>query len=184
MKFQQNFRSMFHPIIAGWICLLCVALIPQGSAYAQGPKGRSFGFGFSLGEPSAFTVRFWTSKMNSWDAAIGTSHLGNPHIHADYLWHFPDAFNSKIVSLYAGIGGIAGFGERGRWFWSGEKKKKDYWYYSDDNRASIAVKGVFALNIIPRNTPLDIFVEIDPVLGLSPGFGFDFQPAVGLRFYP
>jgi hypothetical protein len=165
------------------VMLVCAAITPD-AGFAQGPKGRSFGFGFSLGEPAAFTTRWWTSKKNSWDAAIGVSHLGNPHIHADYLWHFPDAFNSNIVSLYAGIGGIVGFGERGKWFGIGNRKyKDDDWYYGDDH-AVIAVKGVFALNIIPRNTPLDIFLEIDPVLGISPGFGFDFQPAIGIRFYP
>ncbi len=155
-------------------------------AQAQGPMGRSFGIGFSVGEPTAVSARIWTSRENSWDVAIGHSYVGNPHIHADYLWHFNDAFNSRIVSLYAGIGGIVGFGERGSyWFVRySNKNKKEYWYYHDDDSPVFAVKGVFGLNIIPRNTPLDIFLEIDPVIGIAPGFGFDIMPAVGIRFYP
>ena len=155
------------------------------TAHAQGPQGKSFGIGFSAGEPTAVSARIWTSRQNSWDIGVGSSWIGNPHVHADYLWHFNDAFNSRIVSLYAGVGGVLGFGDkdRGVFKWKGDRDK-DRWYYGEDEGVAIAAKGVFGLNIIPRNTPLDIFVEIDPVLGLSPGFGFDIMPALGIRFYP
>jgi hypothetical protein len=163
--------------------LIVLALLqPLDTARAQGPNGKSFGFGLSLGEPTALTLRFWTSRQNSWDAAIGRSYLGNPHIHGSYLWHFNDAFNSRIVSLYAGVGGVIGFGHpHGHWLY-GEKHEK--WYWHDDDDLVLAAKGVFGLQVIPRNTPLDIFLEVDPILGLVPGFGFDFMPAVGIRFYP
>ena len=156
------------------------------SSFAQGPKGRSFGIGVSLGEPTAVTARFWLSKSNSWDLAIGSSAVGNPHIHADYLWHFNDALDSRVFSLYAGVGGILGLGDKDNGVFIKIKngKVKDRWYYSDDNDFAIAAKGVFGLNVIPRNTPLDIFLEINPVLGISPGFGFDIQPALGIRYYP
>jgi hypothetical protein len=48
----------------------------------------------------------------------------------------------------------------------------------------VAAKGTFGLNIIPRNTPLDIFLEVNPIIGISPGFGFDIMPSLGIRFYP
>ena len=173
-----------HEGLTAVLITLAAFAISMNTATAQGPKGRSFGFGFSLGEPSAVTFRFWESRMNSWDAAIGVSHLGNPHIHADYLWHFPDAFNSRIVSLYAGVGAVVGLGERGHYVWNkGRKWDNDDWYY-DEGNVLFGAKGAFGLNIIPRNSPLEIFIELDPVLGLVPGFGFDFQGAVGLRFYP
>lgn len=156
-------------------------------AMAQGPKGKSFGVGFSVGDPTAVSFRFWTSRDNSWDLAVGASYLGNPHVHGDYLWHFNDAFNSRIVSLYAGVGAALGFGDkRDGWVLVRYKKKdKDYWYYGD--RADdlvVAAKGTFGLNFIPRNTPLDIFLELNPIIGISPGFGFDIMPALGIRFYP
>lgn len=161
-------------------------LILANTLSAQGPKGKSFGIGLSLGEPTAVTARFWTSRQNSWDAAIGKSHIGNPHLHADYLWHINDAFDSRIVSLYAGVGAIAGFGSKGEYVLVkfGKGPFKEHWYYDADNDVALAAKGTFALNIIPRNTPIDIFLELNPVLGLSPGFGFDFMLAIGVRFYP
>jgi len=168
--------------------ILFTVLFAVGSSmtvHAQGPQGKSFGIGFSVGEPTAVSARIWTSRQNSWDIGVGSSWIGNPHIHADYLWHFNDAFNSRIFSLYAGVGGILGTGDRDDgWFVVYKRgKKEERWYYGDDDFA-IAAKGVFGLNIIPRNTPLDIFLEIDPVIGLSPGFGFDIMPALGIRFYP
>jgi len=168
-------------------CVFAILLIAANALSAQGPKGRSFGFGLSLGEPTAVTFRIWESRMNSWDIAVGTSHLGNPHIHADYLWHFPDAFSSRIVSLYAGVGAVLGFGEKGHWVFVRKKGSfKDYWYHDDEHEKGvlIAAKGAFGLNIIPRNTPIDIFLEVNPVIGLIPGFGFDILPALGFRFYP
>ena len=185
MQQQQTRFVRTGTILKVLLVVFCYLSAPfNPAAFAQGPKGKSFGFGFSVGDPTAFAMRFWSSPLNSWDAAIGTSHLGNPHIHVDYLWHFPQAFNSRIVSLYAGVGGVIGFGERGTWFLGYERKGKEFWYYSIANRPVFAAKGVFGLDIIPRNAPLDIFFELDPIIGLSPGFGFDVEPALGIRFYP
>jgi hypothetical protein len=183
MSERLNIRGTRRAVFAAGLAAMVLCTL---SASAQGPKGRSFGFGFELGEPTAVTFRFWESRLNSWDAAIGTSHLGNPQIHADYLWHFTDVFNSRVVSLYAGVGGLVGLGEKGRWVWGKWKgDKHDYWWYDEDeNRLLFAARGVFGLNIIPKNTAIDIFLEVDPVLGIVPGFGFDFQTAVGIRFYP
>ncbi|MBR9976481.1 MAG: hypothetical protein KFH87_00205 [Bacteroidetes bacterium] len=154
--------------------------------FAQGPTGKSFGVGFSVGDPTAVSFRFWTSRENSWDAAIGTSYLGNPHVHGDYLWHFNDAFNSRIVSIYAGVGVALGFGDKDDgWVLVRYKQGRDHWFYgSRDDDLVVAAKGTFGLNIIPRNTPLDFFLELNPILGIAPGFGFDIMPALGIRFYP
>jgi hypothetical protein len=174
-------RHVFRTVLQLTVVFLSLA----AAAEAQGPKGRSFGFGLQFGDPTAVTLRWWTSKANSWDAAVGVSHLGNPHVHAGYLWHFNDVFDSRVVSLYAGVGAMAGFGEKGDWVWSkGRKWNKDYWYYDDHEGMVLAARGIFGLNIIPRNTPLDIFFELDPILGVMPGFGFDIMGSLGLRFYP
>ncbi len=177
---KQGGRSIVISLIT--ILLTVILSTPLN---AQGPQGKSFGIGFSIGEPTAVSARIWTSRQNSWDIGVGSSWIGNPHVHADYLWHFNDAFNSRIVSLYAGVGGVLGAGDRDDgWFVVYKRGKKEERWYNGDDDFAIAAKGVFGLNIIPRNTPLDIFLEIDPVIGLSPGFGFDIMPALGIRFYP
>ncbi|MCZ7557523.1 MAG: hypothetical protein M5R41_14085 [Bacteroidia bacterium] len=176
-------RSAASILFATVIILLFGA---PSSMHAQGPKGKSFGVGFQLGEPTAVSFRFWTSRENSWDLAVGASYLGNPHIHGDYLWHFNDAFNSRIVVMYAGVGAALGFGDKDGWVFYKWKRGKieERWYYDRDDELVVAAKGTFGLNIIPRNTPLDIFLEVNPIIGLVPGFGFDIMPTLGIRFYP
>jgi hypothetical protein len=180
---RRSVHSAGVIMLAAVIALLTCSPAPL---LAQGPKGKSFGVGFQLGEPTAVSFRFWTSRDNSWDLAVGASYLGNPHIHGDYLWHFNDAFNSRIVTMYAGVGAALGFGDKDGWVFYKWKRGKieERWYYKRDQEFVVAVKGAFGLNILPRNTPLDIFLELNPIIGISPGFGFDIMPTLGIRFYP
>src|SRR5579872_1137096 len=88
---------------------VCLLFIPS-LLRAQGPEGKSFGFGLILGEPLGGTVKFWTSYDNAFVGDIGASYFGSPRIQADYLWHF-DPFHSHIVKMYAGPGLAIGFGQ-------------------------------------------------------------------------
>jgi hypothetical protein len=150
-------------------------------AFAQGPNGKSFGIGFQLGDPYAVTARIWTSRLNSWDMAIGSSGLGNPHIQGAYLWHFPQAFNSRVISLYAGVGAVLALHDDDIEL-SFQKRHDGWWSENDDPR--LAIRGVFGMQIVPIRSPLEIFIELDPLFGLHPGMGFAFQPSIGIRFYP
>ena len=42
---------------------------------------------------------------------------------------------------------------------------------------------MFGLNIIPKRTPLEFFLEVGPLIGLYP-FGVAVDIAAGVRFYP
>jgi hypothetical protein len=178
----------FSPKISARVifCLACIWLVFSAPAlHAQGPKGKSFGFGLSLGDPTAVSFRIWTSRENSWEAAIGRSHFGSPHIQGGYLWHMNDVFNSRVVCLYVGAGAAIGFGgPEGDWWFHHGHGHDDEWYWDGDHEMALAARGIFGLNVIPKNTPIDIFLELDPIIGLVPGFGFDIMPAVGIRFYP
>lgn len=153
-------------------------LIP--GIYAQGPKGKDFGIGLVLGDPSGLSIKYWTTAENAFHVYIGSSYFGKIRLGADYLWHF-DSFNSSVVKLYTGLGLVLGFGNgSGIWY----KSNKDNFYYWSDNTVGIAARGVLGLNIIPRNSPLEIFLELAPLVGLSPNYGINIDAAVGIRFYP
>ena len=77
-------------ITSTFLALVLIAGVQDG--YAQGPNGKRYGIGISIGDVTAVSFRAWLSKNNSWDAAIGNSYLGNPHLQAGYLWHYNDAF--------------------------------------------------------------------------------------------
>lgn len=161
------------------ILILGTIVFTSVPAHAQGPKSKSFGFGLMLGEPSGLTAKLWLNKENSLVFDLGASYFGSPRIQVDYLWHF-DTFSSPILKLYAGPGVSLGFdGPSSLW----RKSKDDDWYYRD-NEMGLGVRVVAGLNIIPKNSPLEIFAEIGENIGIMPGFGAGFDAAVGLRFYP
>lgn len=164
--------------VAGVLCAFVVAFSSQ--ALAQGPKGKEFGFGLVLGEPTGLTIKYWLNKENALTANLGASYFGSPRIGVDYLWHF-DIFKSRIVQLYAGPGLVLGIGE-GKGFWYKEKHGK--FYMRSSGETGIAFRGMVGLNIIPRNTPLEIFLELGPLVGITPLSGSAMDAALGIRFYP
>lgn len=142
-------------------------------------NGDNWGFGIVLGEPTGLTVKYYLEPSEALVFDIGASYFGSPRISADYLWHF-NAFSSDIASLYAGPGAVLGIGEsRGIWY-----EKRGNFYVREDNDLGLGVRGVFGVNVIPRRTPLEIFLELGVLVGLVPDFGSAVDAALGLRFYP
>jgi hypothetical protein len=160
------------------VCLF--SIISQNfDVKAQGPRGNNFGFGLILGDPTGGTIKYWFSRENALVASLGNSYFGALRINVDYLWHF-DAFNSQVVKMYAGIGGVLGIGEGNHWYY--KHGKDDFWYRKDGT--GLGVRATIGLNIIPRNAPIEIFVEAGPLIGIAPAFGSTIDASVGIRFYP
>jgi hypothetical protein len=164
-----------------FIGLLIVFSLPFNfKSFAQPPQNRDFGFGLILGDPTGGTIKYWTSRENAIDAYIGGSYFGSVRIGADYLWHF-NAFNSSVVNLYAGPGITLGFGSGSYFLY---KKDKGKFYNRDEGGTGIGIRGVIGINIIPKKTPIEIFVELGPMIGIIPDFGTALDAAIGIRFYP
>jgi hypothetical protein len=149
-------------------------------SYAQSPEGKNFGFGIILGEPTGLTLKYWTQRNNAFVFDIGASYFGSPRISADYLWHF-DAFRSNIAKLYAGFGGVVGIG-RGNGFYYAHDHNG--FFYRSDNGLGLGVRGIFGVNVVPERTPIELFLEVGLLVGLSPSFGSAGDVGIGIRFYP
>jgi hypothetical protein len=163
-------------MIFGFLFLMIFA----SNIFAQGPRGNDFGFGIILGDPTGLTAKIWVNNENAVALSVGDSYFGKLRISGDYLWHF-NAFKSRVVTLYAGPGAVIGIGESGGWIY---KDKHDrYWYRKDDD-LGVGVRGIFGLNVIPKNTPLEFFLEIGALVGVIPNFGSSVEGAIGVRFYP
>ncbi len=178
-------KKYLYIIILSQVFLFTVSIFGQSASYAQGPMGRNFGFGLIIGDPLGATIKYWTAPNQAFDAYIGGSYFGAPRIGGDYIWHF-DAFNSSVVKMYAGPGLALGFG-RGYYygFYNGNGKNgKDYFYYRDAGTTAVAARVIIGVNIIPRRSPVEIFLELGPLIGLSPSFGTALDVAAGIRFYP
>lgn len=147
--------------------------------FSVNSKAGDIGIGLKLGDPTGLTAKFKLSKVNSVVVDLGSSYFGNPRINVDYIWDF-NAFNSSQVNLYAGLGAVVGLGEGNEFFY---KRGKDKFYYRDSG-VGIGANAVFGLNFMPKNTPLELFVELGALVGISPDFGSNGEGSIGVRFYP
>ncbi|MCX6168129.1 MAG: hypothetical protein NTX65_02230 [Ignavibacteriales bacterium] len=132
---------------------------------------RSFGLGVMLGEPSGISAKLWTSDNNAFDFGLGWSVFNNRndsgnsfHFHMDYLWHSFNAISStERFPLYYGIGGRFRGGA--------------------GNESTLAVRGVLGIAWLPRDTPIDVFIELAPSLEFTPSTGFALDAAIGARYF-
>lgn len=160
--------------------LMGLGLFTEISAQ-RGAQGKDFGFGIIIGDPLGGTIKYWFNSQNALDADIGGSYFGSPRIDVDYLWHF-DAFQSRIVKLYAGAGGALGFGRGSSGFLY--KDERGRFYVREGNGVGLGIRGLFGLNVIPARTPLEIFFQFGVLVGLAPDVGSAVDLGLGLRFYP
>jgi len=129
----------------------------------------NFGVGIIIGEPSGLSFKTFISDDNAIDAGLGWSFVdkGSLHIHADYLHHFGGIkVSSGRMPFYAGIGGRLKLENAGN---------------KTENR--IGARIPFGITYIMRDTPVDFFLEIVPILDLSPSSKISFNSAIGLRYY-
>jgi hypothetical protein len=154
--------------------VLCVVMILAKPTEAQ---DRGFGLGLILGEPTGVSAKLWTSKVNAFDFGFGVSvggdrisYKGNYekgnriHFHMDYLWHSFNAISStEKFPLYYGIGGRfnSGGGYDG----------------------SLGLRGVLGIAWFPHSTPIDVFIELVPVLQLTSSVGFGLDAGLGIRYF-
>jgi len=126
---------------------------------------RDFGVGIILGEPTGISFKFWTGTNSAFDAATAWS-IGNKkvfHLHMDYLRHsfgFTDVEKGKLPFYY-------GIGTRIK--------------FEKDTR--VGIRFPLGLEYIFEKAPLDIFLEVVPLLNLIPSTDFDINASIGFRYY-
>jgi hypothetical protein len=151
------------------LILLFLTIISINKAFSQ---TSGTGLGLIIGEPTGVSLKHWVSPMNAIDAGLAWSFLdnGNFHIHADYLYHM-NVLNSLLhtnnASLYVGIGG--------------RLKLKNSDKGETDNRLGARVP-VGAVFYFPE-PKLDVFLEIVPILDLTPKTDISFNAALGVRYF-
>ncbi len=162
-------------LISAILTFLVMSALPLKSF---APMGRDFGLGIMIGEPTGLTAKIWTRQNTAFAISLGNSYLGSFRVGLDYVWHF-NAFNSSVVNLYAGPGVAIGIGESSGWWYKNNDK---YWYKQNDE-IGLGVRGLFGINIVPRNTPLEFFGEIGIMVGMVPSTHTNAEGAIGIRYY-
>jgi len=138
--------------------LLCWSL----NAHAQ---NTGFGAGIVLGDPTGLSFKGWLTARNAVDAGAAWSFRGKGylHVHADYLWHFMNAVpNAGRFVLYAGPGARLGFAEGG---------------------SVLGVRIVGGAEYWIGGAPLDIFLEIAPIVDLIPRTEGSVNGGLGIRYF-
>ena len=126
---------------------------------------KDFGLGIILGEPTGVSAKLWTTGENAFDFAAAWSFQGNGNLllQADYVWHIFRLIpvESGRLPFYVGVGGRVIF----------------------SNDANIGVRVPLGLDYLFANAPVDIFVEVVPILDLAPSTDFDFGAGLGARYW-
>ena len=128
-------------------------------------QDRGTGLGIIIGEPTGFSFKHWTSSTTAFDAAIAWSFIneGAFHIHVDYLLHsfrLIDVPEGKLP-FYYGIGG--------------RLKTSD--------KTRLGVRVPLGLAYLFQTAPVDIFLEVVPILDFIPKTDFRINAALGARYY-
>lgn len=129
-------------------------------------QSNGFGLGIIVGQPTGISAKYWTSSSTAFDFGLGYSFENNSrmHIHADYLFHSKDLFNtSENIALYYGPGARLKLVDKG------------------DSR--LGFRFDVGLVWVPRNSPIDVFLEIAPLLDIIPETDFSFNGGIGVRYF-
>jgi len=147
--------------------ILIVVFIFCFTGLAKSQKS-GFGLGIMFGEPTGVSFKGWISERSAIDGGLGWSFVneGSVQIHADYLYHFYNVFETPNLPLYMGVGG---------------RIKLKNTEHNTDMRLGVRVP--FGMSYQFTEAPVDIFLEIVPILDLNPKTSGSVNAALGFRYY-
>lgn len=127
-------------------------------------QDRGLGLGLIAGEPTGLSAKLWTGEKTALDAGAAWAliHGGFIRFHVDALVHSYalDVDRGKLP-LYFGVGGKIEL---------------------SDN-LGIGVRVPFGLAYLFESAPIDIFIELVPVLELLPATDIGFDGGIGVRYF-
>jgi hypothetical protein len=145
------------------LALLVLLMLLGGLGAAAQDSG--IGVGLILGEPTGLSAKLWLGQNTAVDAAAAWSFRdpGALHIHADYLFHKFDLLEvpQGRLPFYAGIGGRIKL----------------------ETETRIGVRLAVGADYMFDSVPLDVFLEVVPLLDLVPATEFGFNAAIGVRYF-
>jgi hypothetical protein len=143
--------------------IILTIIIYSGFTYSQ---SNGFGLGIIVGQPTGISAKYWTTGSTAFDFGLGYSlqKRGRMHFHADYLFHSKNVFNSaENISLYYGPGARL--------------------MSVENANARLGIRFDVGIVWIPRNSPIDVFVEIAPSLDIIPETFFFVNGGIGVRYF-
>lgn len=133
------------------------------------------GVGIIIGEPTGVTLKKWLGKDRAIDAAAGWDFSGHDsfQFHADYLLHNFGLLKTGNLGgrlpLYYGVGGRISF--------------NDHHDGHDHHDTVVGVRVPVGLAYLFPKAPVEMFVELVPILNIVPDTDLDLGAAIGVRYY-
>jgi len=157
------------------IIILCLFLFLSIILYSQ---ETGLGIGIILGEPTGLSGKLWISNHSAFDLGIAWAFYNNENssepyneipppyfsLHCDYLYHFFNLLTvpSGSLSVYCGGGIVLRIIETG---------------------IILGLRIPAGFVYLVEKIPLDIFVEIVPVMELIPGTMVSGNGGIGIRYF-
>jgi hypothetical protein len=146
--------------------LAALVLLSVLATFCSAGRAETFGVGVILGEPTGLAFKQWVGNRAAFDAAAAWSfgHESAFHVHLDYLLHTPSRPSGDIgrTMFYFGIGGrLKAEEEEGR---IGARVPLGVAYEFDES-------------------PLDVFLEVAPILDLAPSTELRVNGGFGVRYF-
>jgi len=152
-----------------WLVALLIGLAGTASAQDKGT-----GIGIIVGEPTGLSLKKWMTSTTAIDGALAWAFDPNTsfHVHANYLIHVYDVITPETgrMPLYYGVGARVKFDDKRR----GGRH---------DPRTRTGVRVPLGMNYHFAQAPVDLFLEIVPILDLAPRTDVSLNAAVGARFF-
>ncbi|MDI6808326.1 MAG: DUF3996 domain-containing protein [Candidatus Eisenbacteria bacterium] len=143
-----------------------------GMVEARGEEG--LGVGVIVGEPTGISIKTWISGTRAVDGAAAWSLSENEafQFHADYLIH-----NFTLLKLKESEGRLPVY------YGVGARIRLNNGDGANDGNASVGVRIPFGIAYMFARHPIDIFLEVVPILDVAPDTDFDINAAIGARYY-
>jgi Protein of unknown function (DUF3996) len=140
-----------------------------GVTYAG--SNHNIGLGIILGEPTGLTFKLWNKQTMAFDAGAAWSFVSGGYfqIHGDVLLHNFNLFRMETgrMSLYYGAGARIKFARD----------------EVGDADTIVSIRIPVGLAYEFEKTPVELFMEVVPMLDLIPSTGFQMAAAIGFRYY-
>ena len=130
-------------------------------SFAQ--ESGKLGVGGILGNPTGPTVKYWLSEKTSLDLTIGLKK--DISLNGNILFQYWDVFPQPQEGR---VGGYLGVGAK---------------YQQKKNDDLFGIRGVGGINYWASQYPIELFIELAPVLELTPNVDTDIDAGIGIRYY-
>ena len=155
-------------------------LLSSGVGRAQEPAAKGFSVGIILGDPLGATMKYQFASAHAFDVGFGPDYFGSPRLQIDYVWEF-NLFHSTVTSEYAGPGLAVACGKGVKMFFSREPHTESF-ANQEDNGFGFGGRSIFGMNINPKSSRIQYFVEAGPLIAFKRIFDLDLDGAVGVRY--